>query len=206
MNAEPGEQVPPAGQSRQTRKREQRRDHVFRAAIELFVDRGYDSTTMDDIAERADVARATVFNHYPRKAAFLEEWTLRRRERAARVLAESVSGTANAKEQLRTFFAELVATNEESRAEAMALLLPGLRATNLIVDPALGHALADVIGNSADAGKLRPGADPEHVGRLLAVGYFSVLYRWISHDPPSFDFWHEIEILLDTVFDGALHS
>jgi AcrR family transcriptional regulator len=38
---------------------------------------------MDDIAERADVARATVFNHFPRKAAFIDEWTARRQERAA---------------------------------------------------------------------------------------------------------------------------
>jgi hypothetical protein len=30
---------------------------------------------MDDIAERADVARATVFNHFPREAAFIDERT-----------------------------------------------------------------------------------------------------------------------------------
>ena len=30
---------------------------------------------MDDIAERADVARATVFNHFPREAAFSDERT-----------------------------------------------------------------------------------------------------------------------------------
>lgn len=38
----------------------------------LFVEKGFDSTTMEDIAELADVARATVFNHFPRKSAFLD--------------------------------------------------------------------------------------------------------------------------------------
>ena len=56
---------------------------MYAAAISLFVEKGFDNTTMDDIAERADVARATVFNHFPRKAAFIDEWTARRRERAA---------------------------------------------------------------------------------------------------------------------------
>ncbi len=36
---------------------------MFAAAVELFVERGFDATTMDDIADRADVARATVFNY-----------------------------------------------------------------------------------------------------------------------------------------------
>jgi AcrR family transcriptional regulator len=37
---------------------------VLAAALELFVERGYDNTTMDEIAERADVARAAVFNYF----------------------------------------------------------------------------------------------------------------------------------------------
>lgn len=67
---------------RRTRQRHERRDRLFQAAVELFVERGYDNTTMEDIAERADTARATVFNHFQRKTAFLDEWSLRRRERA----------------------------------------------------------------------------------------------------------------------------
>jgi len=49
---------------RRVRRRQEVRRRVYRAAVELFVERGFDATTMDDIAERADVARATVFNHF----------------------------------------------------------------------------------------------------------------------------------------------
>lgn len=41
---------------------------------------------MDQIAERADVARATVFNHFSQKVGFLEERGARRRARVSEIL------------------------------------------------------------------------------------------------------------------------
>ncbi len=43
------------------------------AASRLFAERGVSRTTVDDIAEAADVARQTVFNHFPYKEAFALE-------------------------------------------------------------------------------------------------------------------------------------
>jgi AcrR family transcriptional regulator len=78
----------PVDTSRRSRKGATRRDHVYACAVALFIEQGYDETTMDHIAERADVARATVFNYFPRKLEFIHEWSVRRREDAvAAVLA-----------------------------------------------------------------------------------------------------------------------
>jgi len=41
------------------------------AAGELFLERGYHHTSVDDIASRAGVARATFFNYFPAKADVL---------------------------------------------------------------------------------------------------------------------------------------
>lgn len=43
------------------------RERLADAALQLFDERGYDQTTVDDIAERASVARATFFRHYRSK-------------------------------------------------------------------------------------------------------------------------------------------
>jgi len=43
------------------------RDRLAQAAFDLFNERGYEQTTVDDIAERAGLSRATYFRHYPSK-------------------------------------------------------------------------------------------------------------------------------------------
>lgn len=43
------------------------RDRLARASFDLFNERGYEQTTIDDIAERAGLGRATFFRHYRSK-------------------------------------------------------------------------------------------------------------------------------------------
>lgn len=52
---------------RRTRKRLATRQRISDIASRLFVERGFDRVTVDEIAEAADVARMTVFNHFSRK-------------------------------------------------------------------------------------------------------------------------------------------
>jgi|KBSSwiStaDraftv2_1062776.scaffolds.fasta_scaffold34792_4 AcrR family transcriptional regulator len=52
---------------RRERKKEETRQRIFQAALELFKQKGFEATTVDDITERADVAKGTFFNYYPRK-------------------------------------------------------------------------------------------------------------------------------------------
>lgn len=48
-------------------------ERILIAATELFVSRGYERTTVSDIAERAGVSRATVFWHFSEKASLFRE-------------------------------------------------------------------------------------------------------------------------------------
>jgi AcrR family transcriptional regulator len=52
---------------RRTRKRMATRQAISDVATRLFMERGFDRVTIDEIAEAADVGRMTVFNHFPRK-------------------------------------------------------------------------------------------------------------------------------------------
>ena len=52
---------------RRSRKRLATRQLISDAATRLFLERGFDDVTVDEIAATADVGRMTVFNHFPRK-------------------------------------------------------------------------------------------------------------------------------------------
>jgi AcrR family transcriptional regulator len=71
---------------RRTRKRLATRQSISDAATRLFMERGFDRVTIEEIAQAADVGRMTVFNHFPRK----EDMFFDREEEAREVAFEAV--------------------------------------------------------------------------------------------------------------------
>ena len=57
--------------SRRERKKGETRERIFKAACKLFRHKGFEATTIDEIADKADVAKGTFFNYFPRKEAVL---------------------------------------------------------------------------------------------------------------------------------------
>src|SRR5215467_12718072 len=60
--------------SRRDRKRLQTLEHLARTAGALFAKHGYEAVTMEQIAATADVAKGTLYNHFPVKEAVLAHW------------------------------------------------------------------------------------------------------------------------------------
>jgi AcrR family transcriptional regulator len=56
-----------------SRRREDTRQRLYEAAVELVAEHGFSATTVDDIAERAGVAKGTVYYNFPSKTALFEE-------------------------------------------------------------------------------------------------------------------------------------
>jgi AcrR family transcriptional regulator len=52
---------------RRTARKLQTRQRISDEATALFLARGFDAVTVDDVAAAADVSRMTVFNYFPRK-------------------------------------------------------------------------------------------------------------------------------------------
>ena len=69
-----------------SRKRLATRQGISNAATRLFLERGFDRVTVDEIAAAADVGRMTVFNHFPRK----EDMFFDRDEEARETLREAL--------------------------------------------------------------------------------------------------------------------
>lgn len=59
---------------RRRRKRLQTLEHLARTAAALFAAHGYEAVTMEQIAATADVAKGTLYNHFPVKEAVLAYW------------------------------------------------------------------------------------------------------------------------------------
>src|SRR6266542_5449972 len=101
--------------SRRERKKEETKERIVKAALRLFKDQGFDATTVDQIAEQADVAKGTFFNYFPRKEAVFgylsETWVADAERKVGEILAKG--GHIWAK--MRDVFIEFASFYEEDR-------------------------------------------------------------------------------------------
>lgn len=93
-------QKPTSG--RRSRKRLATRQKISDAATCLFMKRGFDKVTVDEIAEAADVSRMTVFNHFSRKEDMFFDLDEEGREDLLAALQKRDAGTSPI-EALRLF-------------------------------------------------------------------------------------------------------
>jgi AcrR family transcriptional regulator len=94
--------------NRRSRKRLATRQKISDAASLLFIERGFDKVTVDEIATAADVARMTVFNHFSRKEDMFFDLDERGREDMRAALEKRDAGTSPL-EALRLFAHRAVA-------------------------------------------------------------------------------------------------
>lgn len=189
---------------RQERRRRKLHDQLYETAIGLFVAQGYEATTMEQIAESADVARATVFNHFAQKIGFLEEWGVRRRARVAEILGAEHAEDLPVGDRLRRYMKEMGDLNVASRAETTVLMDASARYGNLLHDPSLETELARIVEQGRQRGEIRAGVDCDQAGQLLAACYFSTILRWIREEPAPFDLHQRIAAALDIILLGLL--
>jgi AcrR family transcriptional regulator len=180
---------------------------MYEAAISLFVEKGFDSTTMDDIAERADVARATVFNHFPRKAAFIDEWTARRQERAAVALRIDDLEDAPLRSVLKRYFTamcDISQANAASRRETVALMSAAVHSTSVLTRSDLSEQVSRFVAHARKTGEVDAKADPNLIAMLVVSAYLTVLIEWISDDPAPFTLSEKVATAIDLLLEGVL--
>ena len=149
---------------RQERRKRRTRQAIQKAALELFAERGYRETTINDIADRAEVAPRTVTVHFPAKEELLldaEPFTLdslsgrlyarRPHESALEALRDWMATTmteveTNASELDRRFWerralrAHIINTEPELRGRARAGYYPFERVLAEAIGKDLGQS------------------------------------------------------------------
>jgi len=93
--------------TRKEKERIRRRNHILDVAEEMIAEVGFDSATMDQIAERAEVGKGTLYLHFKSKSviylAICERGSRLLNERMAEVLTRNVSGLEMVKEIGHTY-------------------------------------------------------------------------------------------------------
>jgi AcrR family transcriptional regulator len=138
---------------------EQRRSQLLEIATELFADRGFHATSMDDIAESAGVTKPVLYQHFPSKRALYRELLEAiDRELTVRLVAATHS-VATGRERVQEGFAVYFRYVSDHRAAVRLIFGASLRD-----DPEFAAAADATIDRFAEfiAGLIAIDAAPEH--------------------------------------------
>jgi AcrR family transcriptional regulator len=186
--------APPGGGLR-ARKKQQVRDAILAACGRLFRGRGFDETTIDDIAGEAEISRQTFFNYFPGKQAVLAElglaWLGAQGERARagargdrparlmagfrRVLREQLAAVERDREFMRLVFTRSGlffphGPHVGSRADE-----PRLERTR-----AFFSGLASLIRAAQDAGELRRDVPADQIAEMYVAVLVVTIRLWLT--------------------------
>jgi AcrR family transcriptional regulator len=192
--------------SRRERKKDETRQRIFREAIGLFRERGFEATTVDEITERADVARGTFFNYFPKKEAVLAYLSEQRLVEAEADAGEILGADRPAREKLIAIYANAASAYEEEK-DLSAFVLPELlrRAFTPVeeIGPRWDSIVVQVFEQGQKSGELRSDLNPERAVKVLTSVYYATLFMWV-HCPEQIgmNLQGELRSQLEVVFDG----
>lgn len=159
-------------------KHEQTKQHILDAALNLFIEFGLRRTTMDDVAVRAGIGRATLYRRFGDKDQLIQEVMVRECLAHFKIISEEIREIDNLRDALLESFAlaawhahrhPLLRRLLEIDAEhilphlSTALPLPFITLTR--------QYIASRIEQAQHSGDIRPGLHPEqtaeHMLRLI---------------------------------------
>lgn len=171
-------QVSKRADSRRERKKTRTRQRLLQSAWELFQERGYDHTTVEDITEAADVAKGTFFNYFETKQALLDDIALWRIELLGKhaLAGDDVPDSAIARIKLvmKAMSEELSPERELVHQLFVARISAPIRRESA---HRLGSLMHELATQAQARNEIRDDIDPGLVARLLMTCFFHGFVR-----------------------------
>lgn len=92
------------GQTRKERERIARRDAIVAAAETLFVEKGFDAASMDEVAKRAEFTKRTLYQYFPSKEDLYAAAVLKGFRSMAESMVSAGKDAPNGFARLRSYF------------------------------------------------------------------------------------------------------
>ncbi|MEN6324883.1 MAG: TetR/AcrR family transcriptional regulator [Syntrophomonas sp.] len=201
-----------SGEGRMERKKRELRQKIIDIAMKLFDDQGFSNTTMEQIAEAADVARKTLYNYFPVKEAIADEYVRAISNQMAEEALAELQHLPDTRSRL------LSALNNaygwvEINPELTGIVLgyrfktsyystdkcPGLK--NDLQERGTYRIIAEIIRQGQEAGEIRSDIRLKLLVRYIDLLRGTIVWEWLQ-DTSLFDLREEISKMVNMVLDG----
>jgi TetR/AcrR family transcriptional regulator, cholesterol catabolism regulator len=192
---------------RRERKKQEVLARLRSAALELFQGKGYEATTVEEIAERADVAKGTFFNYFPRKDALLLALAEETFEALLEELGPPERWRGTARQQFQRLYLRLADTVEENPALSKVMLIENMRhfwmrESEDAMEQAFHELTVRVLRAAEERGEFLYPFAMETAAKLLEAAYFTTMVDWLRNGAPAGVFRKDLASKLDIIFRG----
>lgn len=198
------EHVTEAGPGLRERKKARQREVLLEVGIELFRSRGYEQTTVDDIARAAEISQPTFYKYFPSKDALLRDFAMTGGARALEGLS-ALGGSVESR--LRGFFHLMAAymTSEQQlwRAIAISNAYNPVRDPEILKSPdATTRFMERLLAEGQERGELTRDFSAVRLGSVLEGLMLRACIEWGASFPEP----HNLRDSFDEMFEFFLRG
>lgn len=198
----------PDALGRRERKRKQMLEHLASTAANLFESLSYESVTMERIAEEADVAKRTLYNHFPTKEAILAYWIDAELERDLASLQASIARCKTFRSRITCVLRASAEWCEKHPDHLMAYLRHRLLSVGAPDTQNAGSDGSDIalawqhlIAGGQQSGELSKEPPADQLATWFHHLYLGALLRWLN--VPGLSLENEFRSITTLFIDGA---
>jgi AcrR family transcriptional regulator len=177
--------IPDPAPSRRERRRRELHERIIQSAIALFQQKGFDATTALEIANHADVAEKTFYNHFPTKQHLIQELAARTLGSTVELIGEVRKLPGTTTDQLCEFAeraAEGALGSRELIREVLLELVRFAQVDGIGAERkrALHHGFRALFEDGVVRGDVVRGGDLEFVTDLAVATYLGIIINWVT--------------------------
>jgi AcrR family transcriptional regulator len=194
-------------ENRIERKKKETKQKIIEVALDLFQRQGFNNTTMEQIASEADIARKTLYNHFPVKEAIIDEYVKGISEGLAHETFENLRNLPDTRTRLLAALDkayEWVEINPEITGICLGYRLKNIYQRSGYNNGQTGtqSILAEIIGYGQEAGEIRQDISTKILVLQLDILRGAVVMDWLG-DKSKFELRKEMAKVVDLFINGA---
>jgi len=181
---------------RRQRRAAETRIRLFRCALQLFAQRGFQNVTVEDITEAADVGKGTFFNYFETKDHVLGVLAEIQLGKVAEALAVAEESDLPIRSVLHRLF--LRAAEEPGRSPELARALISSFLASAGVRKIIAHnikegrrMIAEVVAAGQKRGEIDRRLKKEKVAIQVLQAFMGTVLFWSLHEQPPLKTWIE---------------
>jgi len=194
-------------EGRRERKKREMRERIYERARELFLMNGFAATTVEQIAEAADIAQTTFFNHFQSKGAVLREMTGEVSARLETMLEQELANPGTAIERISRFTVGVAREIDQTKDLARDVLLELLRTTSHPGDALpyfsrVYEPFTSILQKGQSEGNVRRDVEPRVLAELVIGSLNMALIGWLND--PDYPFEKRLSLFAELIGDVIL--